>query len=396
MQAESLVGNTLGQYQIVEELGRGGMAIVYKAWQPSLRRYVAIKVMLPHLLNDQEFMRRFQQEAIVAANLNHPNVVTIYEVEQQDDHLYIVMEYVEGKSLEEVVISEGPLHLERVTKILEQVADALDYAHRRQFVHRDIKPSNILVTPEGRAVISDFGIAKALRGSGATARLTATGTILGSPAYMSPEQIIGEDVDYRTDLYSLGIVAYEMLSGRAPFGGSTTALLYAQVNTTPPSIAALNPSLPPQVENALVRMLAKQPSQRFPNASAFVKALEGQSLPAQAPNGRTEVMPPSAATPYPQPQPQSQPQTVPYGGYGYGAEPQTQQAGSWPQAGQNAYPQADGSYYPASQPTAAPKKKRGSLLIWILAGGGLLAMIVLTIVALFLLEIGPFAGEEVV
>lgn len=290
---DDLIGQTLGQYQILDELGRGGMAMVYKAWQPSLRRYVAIKVMLSSWLNDREFVQRFQQEAIVAANLNHPNIVTIYEVTQQEGHFFIAMEYVEGQSLEELILSEGRLDMERVIHILSQVADALDYAHKRKFVHRDIKPANILITPEDKVVISDFGIAKALEGSGATAKLTSAGTVVGSPAYMSPEQIIGQNIDYRTDLYSLGIVTYEMLSGHAPFDGSTTALLYAQVNTSPPSVAQLTPDLPSHVEPCLMRMLVKQPQQRYPTATAFVEALEKGDAQAAAAfqQGKTAVAP---------------------------------------------------------------------------------------------------------
>jgi serine/threonine-protein kinase len=287
-----LVGTTLNQYQILDELGRGGMAVVYKAWQASLRRYVAIKLMLPQLLSDQEFVGRFRQEAVVAANLNHPNIVTIYEVGEYQSRPFIVMEHITGRSLEEIILSEGAISLERAISILFQVADALDFAHARQFIHRDIKPANILVGPEDKAVITDFGIAKALEGSGATVKLTSTGTIIGSPAYMSPEQVLDQGVDYRTDLYSLGLVAYEMLSGRAPFHGSTTALLYAQVNTPPPRLGQLQTNLPQHVEPALMRMLAKQPSERYVTASAFVHTLRGQPLPKQevAFQTRTSVM----------------------------------------------------------------------------------------------------------
>ena len=269
------MGRTLGQYQIMDEIGRGGMGTVYKAWQPALQRYVAIKVLASHM-RDPEVIQRFQREASIAANLSHPNIVTIYDIAQQDGVLFIAMEYVDGRPLSDVITEAGALPIERLVRILRQVAEALDYAHRLHFVHRDIKPANILVTGEDRAIVTDFGIAKALEGSGATAQLTAAGTILGTPAYMSPEQIQGQPVDYRTDLYSLGVVCFEMLGGRPPFGGTTTAaILYAQVHTVPPSIRNLNPSVSKRVETAMERMLAKQPQDRFSTAGAFVAALGG-------------------------------------------------------------------------------------------------------------------------
>lgn len=279
-QQNSLVGHTLGQYQILDEIGRGGMAVVYKAWQPTLRRFVAIKVLSAHLVGNQEHLLRFKQEAITAANLSHPNIVTVYDVDQQEGYLFIVMEYIEGRSLDQIILQDGALSLDRALYILRQVAEALDYAHQRHFIHRDIKPANILMTADGRAVLSDFGIAKALEGSGVTIGLTTAGSILGTPAYMSPEYIQEQQVDYRSDLYSLGIVCYEMLNGLPPFGGTTTAaMLYAQVNTPPPDIRQLNPAVPEHVGRVLARMLAKRPEDRFPSAGAFVDALgAGQAM----------------------------------------------------------------------------------------------------------------------
>jgi serine/threonine protein kinase len=280
---DGLIGQTFGQYQILEDIGHGGMATVYKAWQRSLERYVAIKVLFPHL-SSQEFVQRFQQEAIVVASLNHPNIVTIYEVEEQDGYIYIAMEYIDGHPLSQIVIDDGVLAANRLLHILRQVAAALDYAHQRHFIHRDIKSSNILVTAEGRAVIADFGIAKAMEGSGATAQLTSTGTVMGTPAYMSPEQIQGFPLTTKTDLYSLGIVCYEMLAGRLPFGGATTAAtMYAQVNSPPPSIRQINPSVPKAIEKTLERMLAKRPEERFPIASAFVDELSAGYLAKGSP-----------------------------------------------------------------------------------------------------------------
>lgn len=399
MQQENLIGTTMGQYQILDELGRGGMAIVYKAWQPSLRRYVALKVLLPYLGNDPEFIQRFQQEGIVAANLSHPHIVTIYEVGQHEGHIFIAMEYVEGTSLEQLVLDQGALPLERVVGILRQVAEALDYAHKRRFLHRDIKPANILLAEDDRVVITDFGIAKALEGSGATARLTSTGTVLGTPAYMSPEQIQGLAVDHHSDLYALGIVAYEMLSGQVPFDGTTTALLYAQVNNPPPAITRFAPGLPQHVEWTIARMLAKQPSERFVSAGEFVAALAGANsvaapapaygapaappMPTPAPRGGTAVMPPGtqlpqynglpAATPPASPQPYGTvPANLPSGGppapYGY---PPTQAAAPSPAYG---YPPAATGW---AEPV--PAKKKRAVWPWLLGGG--LVLVILAVAA---------------
>ncbi|OQA23717.1 MAG: Serine/threonine-protein kinase PrkC [Chloroflexi bacterium ADurb.Bin360] len=394
MQQENLIGTTMGQYQILDELGRGGMALVYKAWQPSLRRYVALKVLLPYLGNDPEFIQRFQQEAIVAANLSHPHIVTIYEVGQHEGHIFIAMEYVEGMSLEQLILDQGALPLERTTRILRQVAEALDYAHKRRFLHRDIKPANILLAEDDRVVITDFGIAKALEGSGATARLTSSGTVLGTPAYMSPEQIQGLAVDHRSDLYAFGIVAYEMLSGQVPFDGTTTALLYAQVNNPPPAITRFAPGLPPHVEWVISRMLAKQPSERFISASEFVEALLNGGnaaaaapaygatavprFPTPPPQSGTAVMPsgaslPQAAPPLPAqpygysatqaapvapgvpPQPYGPPAAIPSQGYGY------------PQQGYA--PSASGWVAPVSE------KKKRAVWPWLLGGTLVLAIV---------------------
>jgi tetratricopeptide (TPR) repeat protein len=271
----NLVGTTLGQYEIIELIGEGGMASVYKAWQPSLRRYVALKVLAPHLTGDAEFVQRFQQEAVSAANLKHPNIVTIHDVGTEGGYHYIAMEFIEGVSLEERIRSGQAFAPEQVVNVISQVGSALDYAHQRGFVHRDIKPANVLLDQSGRAVLTDFGIVKALSGSGLTAALTQAGTVYGTPQYMSPEQIRDEPLDHRSDLYSLGIVCYEMLSGQVPFDGTTThAVLYAQVNTPPPPLRqALGPEVPPPVEAVVDRMLAKEQENRYNSAGAFARDL---------------------------------------------------------------------------------------------------------------------------
>jgi serine/threonine protein kinase len=362
MVQDELIGKTLGQYQILEELGRGGMAVVYKAWQTALQRYVAIKVLQPHLVSDTEFIQRFQQEAIVAANLKNSHIVTIYEVGQEGGYIFIAMEYVKGTSLEEIISKEGTLPLDRTLHILRQVAEALDYAHQQHFVHRDVKPANILVEPGDNVVITDFGIAKALEGSGATAKLTVAGSVMGTPAYMSPEQIQGLSIDYRTDLYSLGIVAYQMLGGEVPFGGNTTAVLYAQVNNPLPSIARLNSTIPPYVERALQQMLVKKPSDRFVNAAAFVEALSGVGMkPGPLPKGETALLPESIEVP-PYAGPAASPPSV------YPSPPP-------PSVLPNGPTQVAPPVY------RSPQKRSGSGLWWLLLGGGVLFVLLLAFVA---------------
>ena len=196
----NLIGKTLGQYQIIEEIGRGGMAVVYKAWQPSLNRHVAIKVLPPQFTFDQRFVQRFQREAQAAAGLRHPHIVVIHDTGEQQGLYYIVMQLLEGQPLNQVIRREGQMGLERVAGIVAQVASALDYAHEQRFVHRDVKPGNIIVGRDGHATLTDFGIAKAAEGT----KLTRTGTVMGTPEYMSPEQAKGKTVSRATSVFLLG------------------------------------------------------------------------------------------------------------------------------------------------------------------------------------------------
>ncbi|MBN1659567.1 MAG: serine/threonine protein kinase, partial [Anaerolineae bacterium] len=266
---------TLGNYQILEELGRGGMATVYRAYQPSLHRYVAIKVLPPQLTFDLEFVERFQREARAAASLRHPNIVVIHDVAQESvagaaTH-YIVMEYLEGQTLGDLIGREGPLPPERAVRIVEQVGAALDYAHQRGFVHRDVKPSNIFVGEGDRVTLTDFGIAKA---ASEAQQLTRTGAIMGTPEYMSPEQAEGEPIDHRTDLYALGVVLYQMLVGRVPFRGTTPhAVLHDVIYEPPPPPRRINPTLTPAVEAVVMKAIAKRPEQRFQRGAHLTRAL---------------------------------------------------------------------------------------------------------------------------
>src|SRR3954469_4663802 len=210
---EALKAATAGEYEIVRELGRGGMAIVYQAHDLSLDREVAIKVMSPALLDGEGAIERFKREARTAAGLSHPHIIPIHAVREAGDVLYFVMKYVEGRPLDSVLEREGALPIAMAVQILSEVAGALAYAHKRGVIHRDVKPANIMLDDGGWAVVADFGIAKVAEKRG----LTMTGMTVGTPAYMSPEQFTQKDIDGRSDEYSLGIVAFELLSGRTPF-----------------------------------------------------------------------------------------------------------------------------------------------------------------------------------
>jgi len=265
----NLINQPLGKYRILEEIGRGGMGVVYKAHDTVLDRLVAIKVLAPHLTWDQEFVQRFLHEARTAARLEHSHIVTIYEVGRTQDHHFIAMEYLEGHSLAEIVRREGPLPPERAVHILGQIAQALDYAHAQGLVHRDVKPGNIIVGRQDHATLTDFGVARSLEGT----RLTQSGVIVGTPAYMSPEQVKGKPVGTTTDVYALGVVAYEMLGGRPPFEGETPHVLYAHVYEEPAPLAKVSPAIWTVVHKAL----AKEPAKRYGSAEVFAAAL-GQAI----------------------------------------------------------------------------------------------------------------------
>jgi Tol biopolymer transport system component/predicted Ser/Thr protein kinase len=271
MAAPNLVDQTLGRYKILEELGRGGMAVVYRAYQPSLHRHVAVKVLPPQFAFDRQFVERFQREARAAASLRHPNIVVIHDVGHQQGIYYIVMEYLEGRTLEQLIKQDGPLPPRQVARIVEQIASALDYAHQRGFVHRDVKPSNIFVGEGDRVTLTDFGIAKA---ASETQHLTRTGVLVGTPEYMSPEQAEGGMVDRRTDLYALGVMLYQMLVGRVPFRGTTPhAVLHAVIYEPPPPPRQISPDLSSTVESVILRAVAKQPEQRFQHGAELTAAL---------------------------------------------------------------------------------------------------------------------------
>lgn len=264
-----------GRYAVVEPVGSGGMAEVYRARDELLGRDVAVKVLSARLSNDKSFVERFRREAQSAANLNHPNVVSLYDYGADDGAYYIVMEYIEGKSLGEIVADSGALLPERAAEIASDVAAALERAHSSGLVHRDIKPTNIMVTSSGQTKVTDFGIARALGGSTEQTQMTQTGMVIGTAAYLSPEQAQGNPVDARSDVYSLGCVLYEMLTGRPPFSGDAPlAIAYKHVreDPTPPSTA--NPDVPRELDAVTLKALSKNPDNRYASAAEMREDLQ--------------------------------------------------------------------------------------------------------------------------
>jgi hypothetical protein len=260
-------------YDILERLGQGGMGAVYLARERALERFVAIKVLRPDLAGAEESRERFRREARVAANLSHPGILPLHTFDEVGGLWYFVMGYVRGESLAGRLALEGRLPCEEARRILAELADALECAHRHGVVHRDIKPANVLLDAEsGRALLADFGISK-IRGAGDS--LTATGVVVGTPHYMSPEQAVGSrDVDARSDIYSLGAVGYTMLAGREPFAGTSSEnLIYRRVAHDPPPLSTVAPSVPPELAAVVMRCLAREPAARWPSARSLKEAL---------------------------------------------------------------------------------------------------------------------------
>jgi serine/threonine protein kinase len=285
---EDLTGKQLGQYRLVARLGAGGMASVYKAYQPSTDRYVALKILPRSYAEDLQFIQRFQREARIIASLEHPHILPIYDFGQQDGYTFLVMRLVEGRSLADMVPLPGhkPLPLPEIVKYIAQVAAALDYAHLHQVLHRDIKPSNVLVDALGNCLLTDFGIARILTGN---TQLTASGAFLGTPAYASPEQCLGKpDIDHRSDIYSLGVMLYEMATGRLPFTAETPmAVVMKHIHDPLPPPRQVNPALPEAVEGVILKAMSKNPNERYASAvqlaSALSEAVEAPQIPTPIP-----------------------------------------------------------------------------------------------------------------
>jgi serine/threonine protein kinase/tetratricopeptide (TPR) repeat protein len=322
----NLIGTTVGRFEVLSELGRGGMAVVYKARQTDLDRVVALKILPPALTHDTGYVARFRQEARSAARLEHPHIMPIYEVGEANGLHYIAMKFIEGQTVKDLVAEEGALSVHKAASLLAQVGDALDYAHRRGVIHRDIKPSNMMVTAEGWVFLTDFGLARGT--SGDTGGLTMAGTVMGTPEYMSPEQAQGlPNVGPPTDIYALGVVLYELLTGTFPFQADTPmGMLAARLLQTPTPPRDVRGDLPVAVEDVVMRALARKPEARFPSAATMVSALRAASgignAEPQRPATPVAGMPamgdtiraPAVATPLPpapvQPTPPSNPPYV--------------------------------------------------------------------------------------
>jgi len=260
-----------GKYKILGELGRGGMGIVYKAEDSKLKRTVALKFLPPELTLDPEARERFIQEAQAASAFDHPNICTIHEIEETEaGQMYIAMACYEGESLKEKM-AKGPMKIEEASDIAIQIAQGLAKAHQKGIVHRDIKPANIMITNDGEAKIVDFGLAKLAR----QLKLTRAGTTIGTAAYMSPEQARGEAVDHRTDIWSLGVVLYEMLTGQLPFkGDELQGTIYSILNKTPEPLSALRPDIPRPIQQVVARALEKDPARRYQNTQGLIQDLK--------------------------------------------------------------------------------------------------------------------------
>ncbi|MEW6188710.1 MAG: Stk1 family PASTA domain-containing Ser/Thr kinase [Actinomycetota bacterium] len=282
-----------GRYEIIEKIGSGGMADVYKAYDEVLHRTVALKILHPQFAQEENFVARFRREAQAAAGLNHPNIVNVHDWGSEDGTYFIVMEYLEGRNLKQIIADRGSLPFDIAVDIARQVCSALRFAHKHDIIHRDIKPHNIIITTEGEVKVTDFGIARA-----GTSTMTQTGTILGTAHYISPEQAHGAPATIASDIYSLGVVLFEMLTGKAPFEGeSPVAIALKHAHESPPSPRSINPDIPESLEAVVLKALSKHPSDRYQSAQEMREDLVrcAQGLPVKATvtpsEGETIVLP---------------------------------------------------------------------------------------------------------
>jgi eukaryotic-like serine/threonine-protein kinase len=266
-----LIGRKLGKYTLEARLGEGGMAAVYQSQHPQFHRPVAIKILPPTIGQDPSFRTRFEREGRTISSLNHPSIIRVYDIDEVDGLFYMVMDLLPGGTLE-ARLREGGLDRRWSVDVIVRMAEALDYAHAHGVIHRDIKPSNILLDAESQPVLADFGIARMAQAEG-DPNLTAAGTVMGTPAYMAPEQLSGDQLDARSDIYALGVVLYQLLAGRAPFTGDTMAVVTAHLTKQPQALRELVSDLPPALDAVVLQALAKRPEHRFKSASVFAQAL---------------------------------------------------------------------------------------------------------------------------
>jgi predicted Ser/Thr protein kinase len=275
----NLIGQTLGPYRIIEQIGIGGMATVYKAYQPSMDRYVAVKVLPVLVSRDPAFLKRFRREAKVVAKLEHKHILPIYDYGEQEGLTYLAMRCVEAGTLKDR-LAAGQLDLPEIYRTIAQVGAALDYAHRLGVIHRDVKPSNVLIDSQGDAYLTDFGLARIMESS---EQLTATGVGVGTPDYMAPEQGQGLKIDHRSDIYSLGVMLYEMVTGRVPYEAETPmAVVIKHISAPLPLPSSVKPDIPQQVERVILKAMAKNPDDRFQTVGEMVTALDAAVRLAQA------------------------------------------------------------------------------------------------------------------
>lgn len=373
---EDLTGRQFGPYQVVAPLGEGGMAAVYKAYQPSVDRYVALKVLPQHFAKDPEFVERFKREARVIAKLQHPHILPVHDFGESDGYTYMAMRFIRGGELSDWIEQNQPLSLPQIRRIISQIGDALDYAHGQGVMHRDVKPSNVLIDERGNCLLTDFGLARMVETS---VKLTRTGGILGTPAYMSPEQGMGQGIDHRSDIYALGVILYEMITGRPPYQAETPmAIMIKHIQSPLPPPSKYNPDLPEDVERVILKALAKEKEDRYATAGDLVQALEqatahptistGAERPTVAairPPQTQEVETAVPPTPIPQPAP--------------APEQETETA------------------VPTPTPTPAPPRKRRT---WLYAVIGTIVVAIIGIALLSLFDgsddpenIEPFTGE---
>lgn len=297
---EDLTGRQFGPYQIVAPLGEGGMAAVYKAYQPAMERYVALKVLPRQLAGDAQFVTRFQREAKLLAQLQHPHILPVFDFGEADGYTYLVMPFISSGTLTDQLRGQ-PFPWPHLRQIVTQIGEALDYAHARGLVHRDVKPSNVLLDERGNCLLTDFGLARMVE---ASVNLTTTGTIMGTPAYMSPEQGSGLPIDGRSDLYALGVILYELATGRVPYKAETPiAVIFKHIQDPLPPARSLNPELPESLERVILKALAKSPVDRYQTADEMVRAVRAalpeaiSASPAVEPLSVTSTLPTGTARP---------------------------------------------------------------------------------------------------